>query len=151
MGKRGPKSKYDPNIHPQLVKWMCRSGLTNEEIAGELHLNFKTLLRWSEKHEEMREALKTSRELVDSLVEDSLLKRALGYEYEEIRVIAEKQPNGEPKPVRIEKTKKLIVPDTTAQIFWLKNRQRQRWTDVERNGGNTFNIMQGVLIVPGER
>ena len=137
MGKRGPKSKYDPTLHPQITMWMCRSGLTNEQICKELRIAHKTLLVWANTHEEMGKALKTSRILTDSLVEDSLLKRALGYEYEETQMIMSKVPGGENKPVRMVKTKKQMAPDVTAQIFWLKNRQPDGWrekpSDLEGN------------------
>lgn len=151
MARRGPKSKYDPNIHPQLVKWMCRSGLTNEEIARELKIAKDTLWKWQARYPEIADALKTSRNFVDSLVEDALLKRALGFEYEETEVTLIKLPDGTTKPGRIKKIKKLALSDTGAMCFWLKCRMPERWRESSLNQGNTFNIMQGVLIVPGER
>lgn len=50
-------------------------------------------------------------------------------EYEEEKKIIEYDKDGNVKPVKIEKTKKHVPPDVTAQIFWLKNRQRDRWQD----------------------
>lgn len=112
MAKRGPKSKYDPKIHPQLVKWMCRSGLTNEQIAEELHIHKETLLKWAKENTELADALKTSRNFIDSLVEDALLKRALGYSYIERKVERGKGPKG---PVNIYSvTTKKVIPDVTA-------------------------------------
>lgn len=119
------KSEYDKRITPQLVKWMARSGLTEVEIAAELGVNPSTLTRWKQRYPELVEALKESRDFVDSLVEDALLKRALGYEYEEVKMIASQDG----KTRRVEKTKKVVLPDVTAQIFWLKNRQPDRWRD----------------------
>ena len=119
------RTKYDPKTTPQLVKWMARSGLTETEIATELDINPSTLTRWKQRYPELVEALKESRDFVDSLVEDALLKRALGYEYEEVKMIATQDG----KTRRVEKTKKMVVPDTTAQIFWLKNRQPEKWRD----------------------
>ena len=37
-GRGGRPSKYDPKYHPQLVKWMARSGKTQAEIAQELEI-----------------------------------------------------------------------------------------------------------------
>lgn len=119
------KSGYDKRITPQLVKWMARGGLTEVEIAAELGINPSTLTRWKQRHPELVEALKESRDFVDSLVEDALLKRALGYEYEEVKMIVTQDG----KTRRIEKTKKVVLPDVTAQIFWLKNRQPEKWRD----------------------
>ncbi len=120
-----PRSRYDPNTTPQLVRWMARSGLTEVEIATELGINPSTLTRWKQRHPALVEALNESRNFVDSLVEDALLKRALGYEYEETKMVATQDG----KTRRVEKTKKSVVPDVTAQIFWLKNRQPERWRD----------------------
>lgn len=57
-------------------------------------------------------------------VENALLKRALGYEYMEERVeISEKDGR------KVIQTTKTVPPDTTAQIFWLKNRRPDKWRD----------------------
>jgi transcription elongation factor GreA-like protein len=99
---------------------------------------------WSEyklQYMELLEVLKTNKEFADNLVVDSLYNRARGYEYEEVtkeRQLA-KDEYGEPihdengKPVyELVVTKvvtKTLAPDTTAQIFWLKNRQPEKWRD----------------------
>jgi len=57
-----------------------------------------------------------------------LYKSAMGFEYIEVKEIIEKGDNGKEKK-RIEKTKKLMKPDTTAGIFWLKNRKPKQWRD----------------------
>lgn len=83
-----------------------------------------TLYNWKNDHLEILEALKKGKDVVDRLVENALLKRALGYEYEEI---SEKYELGTLTERKV--TKKQVVPDTTAQIFWLKNRKPQDWRD----------------------
>ena len=79
-----------------------------------------TLYEWKKKSKEFSESLKKGKEVVDFEVENALLKRALGYEYEE-----ETYENG----ILTKKVKKQVPPDTTAQIFWLKNRQVKKWRD----------------------
>jgi hypothetical protein len=135
-------------MHPQLAKWMCRYGLTNEEVCKELGIAHKTLLQWAKKHEEFGKAIAINRLAVDSAVEDSLLKRALGYDYEETKVIATTTEDGKTRPLRVEKTKKHIPGEVRAQEIWLRNRMRDKWT-IDSQSGNIFNIMNGVLIVPG--
>ena len=73
---------------------------------------------------EISETLKRGKEVVDRQVENALLKRALGYEYEEVKEKFEGN-------VMTERTvtKKEVVPDVTAQIFWLKNRKPGDWRD----------------------
>lgn len=56
-----------------------------------------------------------------------MLKRALGYDYvEETKEI--KEINGK-KNVVIKQIKRHMAGDTTAQIFWLKNRKPNEWRD----------------------
>jgi hypothetical protein len=119
-------SKYEPDITPRLVVWWARDGLTEDEIAAKLGICRDTLFEWKKKYPELSDALKESKDAADGQVEMSLFKRAVGYEYEETKVIATKDG----KAVKVEKTKKHVAPDVTAQIFWLKNRQRQKWCDV---------------------
>lgn len=119
-------SKYDPKLHPLLARWMARSGLIDEEIARELGIAPSTLYRWKALYPEFSEALKQGKNVVDAQVEESLLKRALGYEYEEVKMI---MTDDGKRTRRVEKTIKQVLPDVTAQIFWLKNRQPARWRD----------------------
>lgn len=82
---------------------------------------------------------------MDQEVENALLKRAMGYQYEEIVTEVEEIPTGKIRedgtPIvrqikHIRKTQKTVLPDTTAQIFWLKNRRPDRWRDRQEVNGN---------------
>ena len=57
-------------------------------------------------------------------VENMLYKRATGYEYDEVK---EEYEDGVLTKRTV--TKKTVVPDTSAQIFWLKNRKPTEWRD----------------------
>ena len=103
-----------------LLEGWARSGLTDEQIAKNMGIAPSTLYEWKKKSKEFSESLKKGKEVVDFEVENALLKRALGYEYEE-----ETYENG----ILTKKVKKQVPPDTTAQIFWLKNRKPNTWTD----------------------
>lgn len=126
-------AKYDSKYHPQIVKFMCRAGMIDTEIQKELGIAKQTFYTWRKKYPEFDEACRTSKNFVDSLVEDSLLKNALGYEAEEEKVITQiDAETGEEKLFKREIIRKHIKGDTTAQIFWLKNRQKDRWSDVKK-------------------
>lgn len=103
-----------------LLEGWARSGLTDEQIAKNIGIATSTFYEWKKKELEFSEALKKGKEVIDFEVENALLKRALGYEYEE-----ETYENG----ILTKKVKKQVAPDTTAQIFWLKNRQVKKWRD----------------------
>lgn len=121
------KGKYADWLTPEgllKIEGWARDGLTDEQISRNMGIGTTTLYRWKDEFEEIRESLKRGKEVVDRQVENALLKRALGYEYEEVK---EKFEYG----VITERTvtKKEVVPDTTAQIFWLKNRKPDKWRD----------------------
>lgn len=79
---------------------------------------------------EISEALKKGKEIVDIQVENALLKRALGYSYTE--VMTEESTDGS----KHRETVKFVPPDTTAQIFWLKNRRPEFWRDKPREAAS---------------
>ena len=145
MTKRKPKQRrtsYKDWLTEEgltkIIGW-ARDGLVNEQIAQNIGIHPSTLYAWQNKYPEIDEALKQGKEVVDREVENALLKRALGYEYEEVKMIAT-ESGGK----RVEKTRKQVLPDVTAQIFWLKNRKPKEWRDkqeVEHSGD------LGVVIV----
>jgi hypothetical protein len=61
----------------------------------------------------------------DSRVERSLYERANGYTYDAVKIF---MPAGAKKPVYAP-YREHVPPDTTAAIFWLKNRDPARWRD----------------------
>lgn len=127
-------AKYEYWLSPEgllkLEAW-ARDGLTDEQIAGNAGIAVSTLYEWKKTYAEISEALKKGKEVVDIQVENALLKRALGYSYSETKV--EDSPDGR----KVTKTVKEVLPDTTAQIFWLKNRRPDLWRDkqdIEHSG-----------------
>lgn len=119
-------SKYETHVAPRLeeIKDWCRNGATDEEIAKRLGISIASFYNFKNQFLEFLEALKETKEIVDAQVENALLKRALGYEYKEV---TKKIVDGELKVTKV--ITKQVVPDTTAQIFWLKNRRPDKWRD----------------------
>ena len=117
------KRKYEYWLTPEgLIKlegW-ARDGLTDEQIAKNIGINRDTLYRWKKAHSDISDALKRGKEVIDRQVENALLKRALGYTYDEITFEGDDE---------VKRVRKQVVPDTTAQIFWLKNRKPEEWRD----------------------
>ena len=117
------KGKYEYWITPEgllkLEGW-ARDGLTDEQIAQNAGINPATLYDWKKKYDKISEALKKGKEVVDRQVENALLKRALGYSYDEIT----KEDGVETKRVTKE-----AAPDVTAQIFWMKNRMPDKYRE----------------------
>jgi hypothetical protein len=95
---------------------MCELGAIDKDIAQALGVTEQTINNWKVANPEFFESLKIGKSQVDERVKQSLVHRAMGYTHTEddIRII-----NGE---IVITQTVKHYPPDTTACIFWLKNR-----------------------------
>ena len=142
------KGKYQEWLTPEgllKIEGWARDGLVDEQIAQNIGIRAATLYEWKKRFPQFSEALKRGKEVVDRQVENALLKRALGYEYEEIK---EKFEGG----VLTERTvtKKEVVADTTAQIFWLKNRKPDTWRDKpEGTQKGDTSLFEGIVKTVG--
>lgn len=117
----------------KLEGW-ARDGLTDEQIAGNMGVKRQTLYDWKNRFPDISDALKKGKEVVDRAVENALLKRALGYTYDEVTKESDVRINpetGERVQVMVEtkRVTKEVQGDVTAQIFWLKNRKPDAWRD----------------------
>lgn len=115
---------------------------------------------WKIKFPAFSDAIKRGKAPVDIEVENALLKRALGFEYEEVTTEIEDVPTGkvgeDGKPIfkqrkHIKKTTKTVPPDTAAAFIWLKNRKPKQWRDkrevVADVTDNAFRNMQTIAAL----
>lgn len=109
------------------IKGWARKGLTNDQIAANIGINRDTLYTWCNKYPDFADALKKTKEVNVYEVEDAMFKAAKGYFVTETKTIT----NKDGKILRVENIKKWIAPNTTAQIFFLKNKDPENWR--ERN------------------
>lgn len=133
------------------IEGWARDGLTNEQIAKQIDINPDTLYTWIKKYPEISETLKRGKEVIDRQVENALLKRALGYRYEEVTNENIWNPKKEEFELNVSKVvTKEVQPDTTAQIFWLKNRKPDVWRDKQElaHSGGMDNSLT-VVFDPG--
>lgn len=117
------------------IQGWARDGLIDKQIAHNIGITEQTLNVWKKKYPSLFDALKRGKEVVDRQVENALLKRAIGYEYEEVKTFIEESDGKKKK--KVEKTTKHVSGDVTAQIFWLKNRKPADWRDkrdIEHSG-----------------
>lgn len=122
----GRPSKFKPEFVAQAEK-LAKLGATDIEIADFFEVEVRTLYRWKGENEQFCQALKAGKTEADDRVERSLFARANGYEHDEvdIRVIANAVVQ---TPIR-----KYYPPDTTACIFWMKNRRPAEWREKIEN------------------
>ncbi len=124
--KSGRRGKYSSDI-PAKVKTWCEEGKTEKEICKKLNVGHSAFGEWKNKYPELMDALKQGKKKPDDEVENSLFKRATGYEYEEVTTSV--QSKGGEQYTEVKKVKKSIPPDTLACIYWLKNRRPDKWKD----------------------
>ncbi|MFC3212716.1 helix-turn-helix domain-containing protein [Planomicrobium okeanokoites] len=128
------KGKYEEWLEPEkliIIEGWARDGLTDEQIAHNMGIGYSTLQAWKSKYQDIQDTLKRGKEVIDRQVENALLKNALGFHYKEEAL------TNKGEVVEIEKFEK---PNTTAQIFWLKNRKSKQWRDkqdIEHSGSTT--------------
>lgn len=137
-------AKYNDWLTPEgllRIEGWAKDGLTDEQIAQKMNISTASLYNWKKDHLEILEALKKGKEVVDRMVENALLKRALGYSYTET---TKEYVIETGKMIITKEVTKEVIPDTTAQIFWLKNRKPNEWRN---NPESVTNNNEGVQII----
>lgn len=126
-GHPGRKSKFLPDMLYE-VEMLARLGARNEDIANFYRVNLTTVEGWLRDNPEFYEAKKRGGMEADSKVSDSLWKNATGYQYTKTEKVFDSEGN-------LSATKETLMDvrgDTTAQIFWLTNRQPDYWKHMNR-------------------
>lgn len=120
----GRPSKYKPEFAKQAAK-LCALGATDAQLADFFVVSVSTINLWKVEHPGFSESIKLPKAEADDRIEQSLYQRAMGYEHDEvdIRVVAGAVVQ---TPIR-----KYYPPDTTAAIFWLKNRKPSEWRETK--------------------
>lgn len=140
-GKGGP-AKYKASFADQALK-ACEAGFTDKELADLFGVNEATINAWKMAHQEFGRALKAGKSVADDRVERTLYHRAIGYEHEDVHV-----SNHQGK-ITLTPLRKYYPPDTTAAIFWLKNRRRDDWRDKvdhEHSGEMKIEKIERVIV-----
>lgn len=119
-------TSYKPEFSEQAEK-LCKLGATDIELADFFGISDRTIYRWQAQFPEFCRSLKAGKETSDERVERSLYHKAVGYTFDSEKVF---QFQGE---IVRTKTREHVPPDTTAAIFWLKNRRPVEWRDRQQH------------------
>lgn len=118
----GRHSKFNEALRETILR-LYKAGKTDKQVADIIGVSRRTLINWRGKNDSFLHSVKEAKQIADELVEASLFSRATGYSHPEEKIF---QYEGQ---IITHKTVKQYAPDTTAAIFWLKNRQPKRWRD----------------------
>jgi hypothetical protein len=119
----GRPSEFKPEYVEQAKK-LCKLGATDIQLADFFEVSETTVNNWKNSHPEFLESLKLGKDEADQRVVSSLYRRALGFEHDAVKIFCSKDGVVTEVPYR-----EIVPPDTTACIFWLKNRQKADWRD----------------------
>lgn len=123
VGNKGGRPTKFKEEFIELAFKFCLLGATNEDLARNFEVDVSTIEVWIRDKVEFQGSIKRGREEADANVANRLYSRAMGYEHDEEKIF---QFQG--VPIRVE-TRAYYPPDTAAAIFWLKNRQKDKWRD----------------------
>lgn len=127
--KGGRPSPFD-NIDMKQVEKLAVQGWTDVQMADFFGVTEQTWTNWKNSKPKFFGSLKNWKVAADARVERTLYERATGYSHPEDKVFND---NG---TALIVPTIKHYPPDTTAAIFWLKNRQPKEWRDKKEFTGD---------------
>ena len=140
----GRPSAFKSEYAEQALK-LCRLGATDADMAGFFGVSEQTVNAWKTAHPAFLESLKEGKALADAEVADKLFRRATGYEHAAVKIVANATTGQE----HIVHYTERYAPDTTAAIFWLKNRRPDLWRDkrdMEHSGPNGGPVQMGVTL-----
>lgn len=147
--KRGRKNKYETDVKPyfyRIIKWL-ENGATERQVAQNLGIGYSTFNRYKGEKEELRELIKKSRQNVVMKLRGALIERALGFDYEESKIVKEQvdfpedikkyllesgfteEQINQSKLVKTEISKKHALPDVAALNLALKNYDKENWAN----------------------
>ena len=152
--KMGRPTKFDPAILGTVTR-LCRLGATNPQIAEAIDVSEATVQRWMRSRKDFRLAVKQGKVEADMVANDNLYARCQFHRYTKtipfkVKDVTYDQGRRlrETERVELVEVEEVLPPDTTALIFWHKNRQPAVWRDRHDLTSAGEKISAGVLAVP---
>ncbi len=124
----GRPTAYRPGYAKQAYH-LALLGATNADLARAFDVAHSTIDLWIATHPEFSGSLKKGKDEADAIVAKSLYRRALGYSHRAVKILAVAQGGNMGSAIEEVPYIERYAPDTTAAIFWLKNRRPDLWRD----------------------
>lgn len=128
----GQPTKYKPEYADQARKLCLVLGATDDALADFFEVNVDTIHSWKKRHPEFKAKLTEGKTHADMEIGSSLFERAKGFYVNEQQAVKIRNATGKgefTEEVKLVEVTRFVPPDTTAQIFWMKNRQKTTWRD----------------------
>ncbi len=135
INKGGRPSPYKTEFDEQARK-LCLLGYTDQQLADFFEVNVSSINRWKQSKKGFRQALKAGKDIADCEVVDSLYNRATG----NIKITEQKLD----KHGDIHDCERELAPCPTSIIFWLKNRQSDKWRDKPTDKGSDVDLAEAL-------
>ena len=119
--RQGRPETYQARYANQ-ARRMALLGATDQDLAATFEVDDATIDQWKRKHPRFLQALKAGKEEADCAVAASLYRKALGFRVKAVKIMQDKDGNSFEHEFQ-----EYYPPDTTAAIFWLKNRRPRHW------------------------
>ncbi|WP_294768611.1 helix-turn-helix domain-containing protein [uncultured Rhodoferax sp.] len=144
----GRPTKYKDEYSAQALK-LCKLGATDKELASFFEVHVDTIDEWKRVYPAFSVSLKEGKLAADAEVASKLFHRATGYSHKAVKIVADAKTKDE----HVVEYDEHYPPDTTAAIFWLKNRRPDLWRDKIDHGvgginGGAVETVTRIEIVP---
>lgn len=136
----GRPQSYQPEF-AELAYRMALLGLSDAELARFFNVEDGTIYAWDNAHPEFKDARARGKLPADAEIAAKLYHRARGYEHLDTHVAVS---DGK---VILTPLIKHYPPDTQAAMWWLKNRQKDRWKD-KFELENSGTVQLGLIALP---
>ncbi len=144
--KPGQPTAFKPE-YVVLAHNYCLLGATDKDLARLFDVTEATINNWKDKHPQFFESIKAGKDEADAKVAESLFKRATGYSHPDVHV------SNYQGDITLTPLTKHYPPDPTSGIFWLKNRQRDKWRERLDHSSDPENPLfppSTVIIIPAK-
>lgn len=129
--KRGRKDAYETKIKPrfdEIREWLI-NGASDENIYHNLGISYQTFYKHLSEKTEFSELIKNGRTAIVAQLRSALIKKAMGFEYQESKIIERQDPETGEKYKTVETYNKKVLPDVAALNLCLKNYDPDNWSN----------------------
>lgn len=129
--KRGRKDAYETKIKPRFAEireWLI-NGASDENIIHNLGITSSTFYKHLSEKTEFSDLIKNGRIAIVAQLRSALIKKAMGFEYQESKIVEREDPESGEKIRTVETYNKKALPDVAALNLCLKNYDALNWSN----------------------